>query len=109
LRRFLRPGASDAKSPSGPVRKRKSASTAGFFAGFSLRFDFNVRFARLAARVPVRTLKLVDEGFCRSGNRPTLEPLTCCGISKWGSDGSVLQEENLFVGRFWDCALLLAD
>lgn len=70
LRRFLRPGASDAKSPSGPVRKRKSASTAGFFAGFSLRASFKVRSVRRGARMPVRTLKLDTEGFCKEWEPP---------------------------------------
>lgn len=70
LRRFLRPGASDAKSPSGPVRKRKSASTAGFFAGFSLRSGFKVRSAGSATRRARRTLKLVHEGFCKEWEPP---------------------------------------
>ena len=75
-----------------------------FLAGaFWSGYSFKVRTGARAAGRERWTLKLDDKGFC---NRPTLEPLTCCGISKWGSDGSVLQEENLFVGRFWDCALL---
>ncbi len=109
LRRFLRPGASGCEEPEWPRPKAKKREYGGFFRWVFLAVWLQSSVsAGSATRKAKRTLKLVHEGFARSGNRPTLEPLTCCGISEWGSGGSVLQE-NLFVGEIWDCALLLAD
>ena len=70
LRRFVRPGASDAKCPSGPSESEKARVRVFLLGLFCSGSMFKVCGDVRLLGHPERTLKLHSEGFCREWEPP---------------------------------------